>query len=136
MSDQHKPPEQKAAPAEGESSAGHHPADDDQEYFDLTEDPEERAYSSELSIPEDFEYDPSEDREWVRGTIALALVAVLAGMVVLAFIYILISLFIMKSFRDVEALKTILEILFSPVVGLVGAVTGFYFGEKSKSADG
>ena len=69
----------------------------------------------------------------MRGGIAVALVAILGVMVLLAFLYVMISLFILKTFRDMDALKTLLEILFSPVVALVGAVTGFYFGEKSKS---
>lgn len=31
-----------------------------------------------------------------------------------------------------DALKSVLEITFGPVVGLVGAATGFYFGAKSR----
>jgi hypothetical protein len=101
--------------------------------LDLTKNPEEKERSGGLARPQTVAYDPAKDREWARGTIALTLVGVLAGIVVFAFIYVLISLFILKSFRDLDSLKTLLEILFSPVVGLVGAVTGFYFGEKTKS---
>jgi hypothetical protein len=102
------------------------------EDFDLTKmGPKERAAGSDLLVPEDRDYDPTEDREWARSAIALTLVGVLAGIVILAFAYVLISLFLLKAFRDMEALKTLLQILFTPVVGLVGAATGFYFGEKS-----
>jgi hypothetical protein len=33
----------------------------------------------------------------------------------------------------VDNLKIVLEIILSPITGLVGAVTGFYFGEKSSA---
>ena len=38
----------------------------------------------------------------------------------------------LKKPANIDALKALLEIIFAPIVGLVGAVTGFYFGEKSR----
>jgi hypothetical protein len=37
-----------------------------------------------------------------------------------------------RTAENVEALKSVLTLIFAPVVGLVGAVTGFYFGEKPR----
>jgi hypothetical protein len=38
--------------------------------------------------------------------------------------------------NNLVALKTVLETLLTPLVGLVGAVTGFYFGDKSGKGGG
>ena len=74
-------------------------------------------------------YDPAPEREKKRGIIALVLVSALCGIIVLAFLYMFIF---PAASTDIEALKSLLEIIFAPIVGLVGAVTGFYFGEKSR----
>jgi hypothetical protein len=74
-------------------------------------------------------YDPAPERERKRGLIALVLVSALCGMIVLAFAF----MFIMPlTTENIEALKSVLALIFAPIVGLVGAVTGFYFGEKSR----
>jgi hypothetical protein len=80
-----------------------------------------------LSPPEEKPYDPAPEREKKRGLIALVLVSALCGIIVLAFAFI----FFVPA-ANVELLKSVLEIIFAPIVGLVGAVTGFYFGEKSR----
>ncbi len=71
-------------------------------------------------------YDPSEDRERKRGQIALILVGLLAGLCVVAVL-------LGTTVNDTRAasLKAVLELVFGPIVGLAGAVTGFYFGEKA-----
>ena len=57
------------------------------------------------------------------------LVSALCGIIVLAFAFV----FVMPlKTENVEALKSLLALIFAPIVGLVGAVTGFYFGEKSR----
>lgn len=73
------------------------------------------------------DYNPAEDRERIRGNIALILVWALVG--VLAFA--VFSSWIVMTAESREALIRILEIALAPLVALVGAVTGFYFGEKS-----
>jgi hypothetical protein len=83
-------------------------------------------------------YDPAPDRENVRGTIALALVSTLVGVIG---VVVLAGLLIETACYSKDActpetieLKTIskmLELILTPLIGLVGAVTGFYFGEKS-----
>ena len=73
-------------------------------------------------------YDPSEDREKIRGLIALILVWALVG--VLAFA--VFSSWIVMEAENRSALMKVLEVVLAPLVALVGAVTGFYYGEKSK----
>lgn len=74
-------------------------------------------------------YDPAPEREQKRGLIALILVSALCGIIVLAFAFIF---FVPAANANIDILKSVLEIIFAPIVGLVGAVTGFYFGEKSR----
>ncbi len=45
---------------------------------------------------------------------------------------VLFTLIMILTGVDIEKTKDTLELILSPVVGLVGAVTGFYFGEKQK----
>jgi hypothetical protein len=42
-------------------------------------------------------------------------------------------IFSLAAFQDVQALMTI---VFAPMIGLVGAATGFYYGEKSSEDKG
>ena len=63
-----------------------------------------------------------------RGTIALILVWALVGVLVFSVVS---SWFVMTT-ENRDALVRILEIVLTPLVALVGAVTGFYYGEKSK----
>ena len=85
----------------------------------------EKEASLLLSLPVLVEYDPAEDRERVRGWIALALVGLLAALAIIAFA--------MLQFHGAPAsdIKALLDVLIGPIVGLVGTVTGFYFGQKS-----
>jgi hypothetical protein len=73
-------------------------------------------------------YDPSRAREWMRGGIAGALLAILAVTVLLPW------LVVAKKWLEVDDLESLLSTILTPLVGLVGAVTGFYFGERSSSS--
>lgn len=100
--------------------------------------------------PYDFRsrpYDIDEDREQTRGKIAMTLTYALIGIIavpVLTTFLVLVYFGIVKSSpgpygltTGVEAppivaqWKSLLEIILTPIVGLVGAVTGFYFGGKT-----
>lgn len=94
--------------------------------LDLTAVALEGQAAVQLFTPSTADYDPAQDREKVRGRIALILVFLLLGIVAVSFVAIW---FKMAPLTDV---KGILELVLAPVVGLVGAVTGFYYGEKSK----
>jgi hypothetical protein len=37
---------------------------------------------------------------------------------------------------ELKSVRVIIELILTPLVGLVGAVTGFYFGEKSGKSNG
>jgi hypothetical protein len=86
-------------------------------------------------------YDPAPERENVRGRIALLLIWTLVGViafVVLSAIYSTLGCLktddgCSKEVLDLSALRIIVELVLTPLVGLVGAVTGFYFGEKTGS---
>ena len=93
---------------------------------DLTAIPGEGEASPGLATLKTQPYDPGPEREKKRGVIALTLVFLMCGLVALSLIYIVVAP------KEAEALRVVLEIVFGPIVGLVGAVTGFYFGEKSR----
>jgi hypothetical protein len=99
------------------------------EELDLTTRPEEKEASRGLNQPEERPYDPAPERERKRGLIALVLVSALCGIIVMAFAFVFVR---PMTPENVEALKSVLALIFAPIVGLVGAVTGFYFGEKSR----
>lgn len=82
-------------------------------------------------------YDPTRDRETIRGRIALWLVWTLVGLIAATFVFAAATVLICGSAscnaqtKDLEAVKVVVQLLLTPLVGLVGAVAGFYFGEKS-----
>ncbi len=84
--------------------------------------PAKSAYTLETK-----QYDPARQREHVRAGIAYLLIGLLVGIIVLSFLMLILA---GRSFDEV---KGMLELLLAPIVGLVGAVTGFYYGEKAKS---
>lgn len=93
--------------------------------WDLTVRPHEEAQSASLQNYQVKEYSPDEDREKVRGNIAMGLVLLLAALILLSFVSLWLGL---ATSAD---LKSILELVFTPVVALVGSATGFYFGGRS-----
>jgi hypothetical protein len=104
-------------------------APDPPEELDLTLRPGEAEDQAELSLPREKPYDPAPEREQKQGSIALVLVFSLCGIIVLAFTFV----FVMPgNSANIDVLKALLKIIFAPIVGLVGAVTGFYFGKKSR----
>lgn len=87
----------------------------------------------------DEPYDPTRDREEARGKIALALVWTLIGVVAFGALVAVITMWncvgatpacSAETYR-LDPIRAVFELLLTPLVGLVGAVTGFYFGEKS-----
>ena len=81
----------------------------------------------------DTAYDPAKDREGVRSTIALSLIALLSVVVVVPFVLILfgVGCDALDPGSDIcrriplVTLKDVLDTVLTPMVGLVGAVTGF-----------
>jgi hypothetical protein len=88
-------------------------------------------------------YDPAPDRENIRGKIAQAfvwtLVCVIAAVVVTGLATMVACHAKDVCSADTTELKTVrvvVDLVLTPLIGLVGAVTGLYFGEKSTSARG
>jgi hypothetical protein len=69
-------------------------------------------------------------REQRRGQIALLLIALLIVVIVTSFI----MLWLLPADRF-DSLMELLQIIFAPIIGLVGAVTGFYYGGGMSPSD-
>ena len=83
--------------------------------------------SGGVSPPSTAPFDPSPEREKIRGYIALGLVILLA-------IVVLVPLIALVICREIDGqLEKVIQLLMSPLVGIVGAVIGFYFGGRDKS---
>lgn len=96
--------------------------------------------SDVIQAPIEEPYDPAPARENVRGMIALLLVWTLVAVVALVMIVALIIAYGCRlkdscspETADLKSIRSVIELVLTPLVGLVGAVTGFYFGEKSAS---
>ena|SRR5712692_5739124 len=91
--------------------------------LDLTTPAEDPSPPTRLSGPLlSAPYDPSQDREKMRGQIAGGLVVLLAFVVIVSFV-----MLCAKCTTSAE-LKDLLQIALGPIVALVGSATGFYFG--------
>jgi hypothetical protein len=85
-------------------------------------------------------YDPTADRENIRGTIAQALVWTLVGVIAVVVVTGLVTIqechtkdACTPETVELKTIRAVIELVLTPLIGLVGAVTGFYFGEKSGS---
>jgi cytochrome bd-type quinol oxidase subunit 2 len=67
-------------------------------------------------------------REYARQVLAIIVVSSLAFIVIASFA----SLWLCGT-KNVDDVVKVIEAVISPVVGIVGAVTGFYFGESRTS---
>lgn len=88
--------------------------------LDLTREP--RVPSSLSNIPA-VPFDRSRFREYARLSLASALILCIIFQI--GFLY--VSFLYGKNTQDIKDLG---EVLFAPIVGLVGAVVGFYFGAE------
>lgn len=81
--------------------------------------------TSRTNLATGSRWNPGKHLATSRRFIAHWLLAMLSGLLTLSWMSLLLRL---AAFEDVQALMTI---VFAPLIGLVGAATGFYFGEKS-----
>jgi len=88
--------------------------------------------------PTAFLYDPAQDREKVRGQVALVLTWCLVGIVtamttagLATTVWCLHGGDCTDATLELKAIASLATMVLTPLVGLVGAVTGFYFGEKA-----
>ncbi len=70
-------------------------------------------------------YDPERARENYRGVIALILIGLMAALITATF-----ALFWLHPDRSKDV-QQFFSLIFGPVVALVGAATGYYFGSQS-----
>ena len=103
-----------------------------EEVLDATiADPEVPAPS--LEKPESAPYNPDRDREGARKGITYWLLSLLTVLFVISFA----ALAALKENPTFDQLKSLIELLLGPLVALVSAATGFYFGAQSaKNAEG
>ncbi len=80
-----------------------------------------------LTGPSSRPYDPDEFRDQARKRITYWLLALLTTLFIGAFT----SLFCLDTKPTFDHLKSLLEVLLGPLVTLVSAATGFYFGAQS-----
>jgi len=85
------------------------------------------AADSTFSGLEVVPFDPMKARENVRGWIALSLIGLLAATIIVSFVLLWIHPDRSKELHDLLAL------VFGPLVALVGAATGYYFGSQAAS---
>ncbi len=97
-----------------------------------------QAASSQAPAFREEKFDKLRAQETIRGRIALWLVGYLVAFIAFLLLASLAtqlwcaySQTCSSEAIELKPLKTVAEVLLTPLVGLVGAVTGFYFGEKS-----
>lgn len=73
---------------------------------------------------EDRPYRPDRERERIRGWLALALACMLAAVLLVSW-----GAFAVGT-RSVDEIADMLQATLAPLIGLVGAATGFYFGDR------
>lgn len=84
----------------------------------------EDAAFDDIDIADEAPYDPDPERERMRGWIAIGLLALLSFVVISSLIT------VAARWAPTEDVVRVLGLLFAPLVGLVGAATGFYYGSR------
>jgi hypothetical protein len=102
--------------------------DQDKEVLDATiPDPNQPAPG--FNSPESKAFDPDEFKDQARKRITYWLLALLTLLVTYAFG----GLFLIESKPSFEHFKSLVEMLLGPLIALVSAATGFYFGAQQSS---
>jgi len=87
---------------------------------------EDFGFAVPVRVPETtVPYNPEKTRENYRGIIALILIALMSALIAVSF-----ALFWIHPDRSKD-LQQFFSLIFGPVVALVGAATGYYFGSQS-----
>jgi hypothetical protein len=110
------------------SDQGEGPAPDEGVLLPLEVQPGQGLELPGLAPTPTREYERERHLAESRRFIAYWLLGILSGILILAWGTLLTG---WVNFQDIQALMTI---VFAPIVGLVGAATGFYFGERNGSA--
>jgi hypothetical protein len=78
-------------------------------------------------------YNPDRARDKTRQNIAYALIAILAGTIVMTMVLTWWLISPADPAGNAERLVRVVNIIFGPIVTLVGSATGFYFGAQTAS---
>ncbi len=105
------------------------------------------ANGQPVSTPLEVQYDPQKANDDARRNIAYALLVLL--IIVVAFALVAISIVNSQPLdstnstiraedakTDAERLVSVLNIVFGPIVTLLGTATGFYFGSQARREEG
>lgn len=122
-------------PADRDSDAHETEIGDPPSLFDLSGEIPTVMHPTAETAP----YDATRDREQARGQIAFYLLNLLAFIIIGSFCLVGLAFMVHwgKTGGPVDiaqltaSIKQLLELMLTPIIGLVGAATGFYFGEKS-----
>ena len=69
-------------------------------------------------------------RERMRGNVAQWILMTLGAVVIGAFVTLWLKI------GTIDEVSRLVELIFTPIIGIVGAVTGFYYGAATSSSDG
>ncbi len=100
--------------------------DQNDEVLDATV-PDPNQPAPDFNSPRSKAYDPDEFRDQARKRITYWLLALLTLLVTYAFG----GLFLIEGKPSFDHLKSLVEMLLGPLIALVSAATGFYFGAQS-----
>ena|SRR5882724_5201256 len=100
--------------------------DQDDEVLDATI-PDTNEPAPGFDAPKSQAYDPDQFRDQARRRITYWLLILLTLLVTYAFG----GLFLIEGKPSFEHLKNLVEMLLGPIIALVSAATGFYFGAQS-----
>lgn len=120
------PPPEEDVTQEAGAPTGHSEPGGSSGFEDFTTQ-EAGAPTRGLGTPVTEPYDPEPKREWARAIIALTLIGLLIAIVMASFV----TLWVHPDY--LEQMRGLLELIFAPIIALVGSATGFYFGGKTKT---
>lgn len=101
-------------------------SEQDEDVLDATV-PDPNQPAPGLDAPQSKAYDPEKFRDQARKRITYWLLVLLTLLMTYAFG----GLFLIEAKPTFDHLKTLVEMLLGPIVALVSAATGFYFGAQS-----
>jgi hypothetical protein len=106
-------------------------SDQNEDVLDATV-PDPNQAAPGLDAPTSKPYDPDQFRDQARKRITYWLLTLLTLLVTYAFG----GLFLIQDKPTFEHFKSLVEMLLGPIIALVSAATGFYFGAQSGSKKG
>ena len=80
-------------------------------------------------------YNQTKETDAARKYIAFWLIGILSGVVAIALLTCLVLIYFDTNDKDrFDHLLAVINLIFGPIIALVGSATGFYFGSQSQSS--